>query len=372
MRLLPVVLASSALLLTGCFGARAASLTPPNLTAATTIASGDLFLVWPVASGGPLQQLQYSVLKTNLISALGASYLQVSNNLSDVASFASARSNLGLGSAATVATGTAGGTLCLLNTSCTWSGSQIFTGEVFTAASTTTNAGLNIAPGVAPTSPVNGDCWLTASAVNCRVAGVTQTFLAASNNLSDVSTPATARTNLGLGGAATLSVGTTAGTVAAGDDSRITGAAQKSANLSDVSSPATARTNLGVAYGTAAGTVAQGNDSRFAGPTQNSQSAGYTLVLGDAGGQVYHPSADVTARTWVIPANTSVAYAIGTKIELVNDCSAGALTVNITTDTLVWFPSGTVGSGRTIAACGVASLTKIGATRWALWGTGVS
>ena len=39
---------------------------------------------------------------------------------------------------------------------------------------------------------------------------------------------ATARTNLGLGDSATLSVGTTAGTVAAGDDSRITGAVPKS------------------------------------------------------------------------------------------------------------------------------------------------
>lgn len=50
----------------------------------------------------------------------------------------------------------------------------------------------------------------------------------------------------GLGNAASRSVGTTAGTVAAGDDTRITGAAQKTANLADIASPSQARTNLGM------------------------------------------------------------------------------------------------------------------------------
>lgn len=100
--------------------------------------------------------------------------------------------------------------------------------------------------------------------------------LVAASNLSDLNNPVTARTNLGLGGAAVLSVGTTTGTVMAGDDSRVTGAAQKSANLSDLANAVTARTNLGLGgaavlnVGTTTGTVAAGDDSRITGAQQTS------------------------------------------------------------------------------------------------------
>lgn len=104
---------------------------------------------------------------------------------------------------------------------------------------------------------------------------------------------------------------------------------------------------------------------------QNSKSAAYTTVLSDAGAHIYHPSADTTARTWTIDSNANVAYPIGTAITFVNDTSAGALTIAITSDTLVLMGAGTTGS-RTLAASGIATALKVGATRWVISGTNLT
>lgn len=58
--------------------------------------------------------------------------------------------------------------------------------------------------------------------------------LAKDQNLADVPDKAEGRKNLGLGNSATRDVGTAANTVAAGDDSRITGAMQKAQNGADI------------------------------------------------------------------------------------------------------------------------------------------
>lgn len=104
---------------------------------------------------------------------------------------------------------------------------------------------------------------------------------------------------------------------------------------------------------------------------QNSQSTAYTTVLADCGKQIYHPSADTTARTWTIDSNANVAAPIGCTISFVNDTSAGTLTISITSDTLVLAGPGSTGS-RTLAASGIATAIKVTSTRWIIAGTGLT
>lgn len=101
------------------------------------------------------------------------------------------------------------------------------------------------------------------------------------------------------------------------------------------------------------------------------KSAAYTLVLADAGYHLLHPSADVTARIWTIPANASVAFVIGTAITFVNQNAAGVITIAITTDTMRLAGAGTTGS-RTLAANGVCTAVKLTATEWLISGTGLT
>ncbi|ECG2212852.1 hypothetical protein EUW70_17305 [Salmonella enterica subsp. enterica serovar Infantis] len=93
--------------------------------------------------------------------------------------------------------------------------------------------------------------------------------LAKERNLADLTNIPLARQSLQLGNSATLNVGTTQGTVAAGDDSRITGAMQKDQNLADVPDKALARQSLQLGnsatrnVGITPDTVAAGDDSRI-------------------------------------------------------------------------------------------------------------
>lgn len=119
------------------------------------------------------------------------------------------------------------------------------------------------------------------------------------------------------------------------------------------------------------GATVGGQEIGFMDVPQNSISADYTLVLSDRGKHIYHPPSDTSSRIWTIPANASVAYRIGTAITLVNDAGAGAITLQITSDTLVFAGTGATGS-RTLNAASVATLLKVNTTRWIISGTGIS
>jgi hypothetical protein len=102
-------------------------------------------------------------------------------------------------------------------------------GQVLTYDNTASKWTNQAAPS-APVSPVAGRTGAVTLA-QTDISGLVTSLggkLNDSSNLSDLNNAGTARTNLGLGGAATQNVGSTSGTVAAGNDSRIVGAIQSS------------------------------------------------------------------------------------------------------------------------------------------------
>ena len=128
-----------------------------------------------------------SITATNVqdaINELDGEKLAKASNLSDVASVTTSRTNLGV-----TATGA--------DTTYAYRANNL--NDLASVTSARTNLGL-------------GSAALESATY----------FLQVANNLSDVASVALARTNLGLGNSATRDVGTTAGTVAAGDDARFT------------------------------------------------------------------------------------------------------------------------------------------------------
>ena len=123
--------------------------------------------------------------------------------------------------------------------------------------------------------------------------------------------------------------------------------------------------------GTLSGCTVDGTDAvGFRNTPVNSQSTAYTLVLTDSGKTILHPASDDNARTFTIPANSSVAYPVGTVVTFVN--LINTVTIAITTDTM--YLAGTAGTtgSRTLAAYGVASAVKVASTTWIISGNGLT
>jgi hypothetical protein len=99
---------------------------------------------------------------------------------------------------------------------------------------------------------------------------------------------------------------------------------------------------------------------------QNSQGGNYTLVLADSGKHIY----TTALATITIPANSSVAFPIGTAVTFINS-SASATSIAITTDTMNLSSAGTTGT-RTLAQYGMATAVKVTSTVWYISGTGLT
>jgi hypothetical protein len=115
--------------------------------------------------------------------------------------------------------------------------------------------------------------------------------------------------------------------------------------------------------------LASGVEAGFRTIPQNSQSAAYTLVAADSGKHILHPSSDNNARTFTIPANSSVPFPIGTAITFVNRINT--LTIAITDDTLRLANTTDTGSME-LDVNGVATCIKIGSTEWIISGVGLA
>ena len=105
---------------------------------------------------------------------------------------------------------------------------------------------------------------------------------------------------------------------------------------------------------------------------QNIRSADYTLVLSDAGKQIFHPTSDTTPRNYTIPANGAVSFPIGTVILFTVENGAFPVNVKINSDTLV-YGNGTTGT-IVVPANNTLMAIKVTTTKWManyLYQTGV-
>lgn len=96
----------------------------------------------------------------------------------------------------------------------------------------------------------------------------------------------------------------------------------------------------------------------------HTQTGDYTLALGDANGQVLHNSG--SPHTFTVPPNSSVAFAVGATVTLINAGGAGTLSVAQGSGVTIFY-NGTSGT-RSIGAGGAIVLRKFDTNVWTVIG----
>ena len=147
--------------------------------------------------------------------------------------------------------------------------------------------------------------------------------------------------------------------------------------LVDDSSASNARTTLGLGdsatknVGTSSGTVAAGDDSRFTRYTVNDQSgATYTFATTDPGKLVRQTAAG--AHTYTINPNATTAIPVGSVIVIRNTVGAGVLTISRGAGVALYANGSTTSANATLAAGAVATLIQEATDSWLILGVGVS
>lgn len=210
------------------------------------------------------------------------------------------------------------------------------------------------------TGDVTGN--VTGSSGSCTGNAATATALQTARTINGTSFNGTA--NITVTAAADTLTGTT---LAALSGANLT--ALNATQLTSGTVPA-ARIGSSTDYAIGDGSTINSIQIGFRGIPQNSQTANYTCVLADAGKHILHASGGGAGDTFTIPANGSVAYAIGTTITFVN-ADSNSVSIAITTDTMTLAGTTTTGT-RTLGQNGVATAIKVGTTSWIISGTALS
>lgn len=104
---------------------------------------------------------------------------------------------------------------------------------------------------------------------------------------------------------------------------------------------------------------------------RNSRATDYTFGLSDSGRAIFNSGSATATATFTIPANSSVAFPIGTAISVITYSPAGIMTLAITSDVLRFAGATSVGS-RTLTSNSMVTIVKMQATEWIVSGSGIA